>query len=647
MILLALILGLASVSAWTPLVPSQGSYVYDLVLEWGGYGDHDGRFSSPSGIAVDSFGNVYVADTGNSRIQKFTSTGAFITKWGSSGNGDGQFGGRPRGPAGVAVSQDGFVYVTDPRDPYDNRVHKFDSNGVFITQWAVQTYTAYVSSVAVDSSGYVYVLHGYAISKSTSNGTLVTTWGHYGFEEGEFEGVSHIAIDPSGYVYVADNPNLPLKGVVARVQKFTLSGEFVAQWFIPEFRGARDIAVGPTGNVWVGDNTGDLYLVGEFTSDGTFLRRIYVGKLANRQPGHAQVSDIAVDSDANLYLIESSVSSLKGPVLKFGLTLRFPPNAPTTPISAPDFPHVGFSWAFSDPDPVDGQTAWEIQISTGSDGVGTMIWDSNKRYGGSTLSVPAVYYDGSFQFVRGVTYHWRVKTWDNYDLEGPYCADQTFMIGSPATTTTHSSSTATTIVTTTTTHVTQTTTLVTTTATTATTTMVSPTTSLMSTITTITSTQTGTTVTQTSTIIWTTTLATTVSTVVTSATTASIAGLQAQVASNSSVTSLIFDSTRRLLNFTVSGPPGSFGFFDATIARTLLSGQPIVMIDGVEHPASVTQDASFWYIHVTYSHSEHQITIGGSNTIPEFPPIPLLAVIFILAMIILRRRTKYLTTFNS
>ena len=68
------------------------------------------------------------------------------------------------------------------------------------------------------------------------------------------------------------------------------------------------------------------------------------------------------------------------------------------------------------------------------------------------------------------------------------------------------------------------------------------------------------------------------------------------------------------------------------------TGQPIVMIDGVEHPASVTEDVDFWYIHVTYSYSEHQITIGGSNTVPEFPPIPLLAIIFILAMIILRRR---------
>ncbi|MGB9022766.1 MAG: hypothetical protein WCC94_04945, partial [Candidatus Bathyarchaeia archaeon] len=140
----------------------------------------------------------------------------------------------------------------------------------------------------------------------------------------------------------------------------------------------------------------------------------------------------------------------------------------------------------------------------------------------------------------------------------------------------------------------------------------------------------GTTVTETSTVISTTTVSPTATTV----------GLQMQVVSNSSVSGLVFDSTKGFLNFTVSGPMGSFGFFDAMIAKTLLSGQPIVMFDGVEHAASVTEHTNFWYIHVTYPHSEHQITIGGSNTIPEFSPIPLLAIIFILAMIILRRRSS-------
>jgi hypothetical protein len=114
-------------------------------------------------------------------------------------------------------------------------------------------------------------------------------------------------------------------------------------------------------------------------------------------------------------------------------------------------------------------------------------------------------------------------------------------------------------------------------------------------------------------------------------------GLQMQVVSNSSVSGLVFDSTRGLLNFTVSGPTGTYGFFNATIARSLLSGQPVVLIDGVQSPASVSQDANFWYVHVTYPHSQHHVTIGGSNTVPEFPSVPLLVILVLLSTAILRR----------
>ena len=56
-------------------------------------------FSDPYGVVVDSSGNVYVADSGNNRIQKFDSSGVFIIKWGFEGSGDGQF----FDPTGVAV----------------------------------------------------------------------------------------------------------------------------------------------------------------------------------------------------------------------------------------------------------------------------------------------------------------------------------------------------------------------------------------------------------------------------------------------------------------------------------------------------------------------------------------------------------------
>jgi DNA-binding beta-propeller fold protein YncE len=50
---------------------------------WGTFGTNDGQFRSPWGIAVDSDGNVYVADGNNYRIQKFNSKGVFLDKWGS------------------------------------------------------------------------------------------------------------------------------------------------------------------------------------------------------------------------------------------------------------------------------------------------------------------------------------------------------------------------------------------------------------------------------------------------------------------------------------------------------------------------------------------------------------------------------------
>jgi len=69
-------------------------------------------------VAVDSAGNVYLSDNINHRIQKFTSEGVFITKWGSNGTGDGQF----NNPTGVAVDSVGNIYVVDRNN---HRTQKF------------------------------------------------------------------------------------------------------------------------------------------------------------------------------------------------------------------------------------------------------------------------------------------------------------------------------------------------------------------------------------------------------------------------------------------------------------------------------------------------------------------------------------------
>ncbi|KJU84330.1 hypothetical protein MBAV_003476, partial [Candidatus Magnetobacterium bavaricum] len=77
--------------------------------KWGSNGTGDGQFNIPWGIAVDGKGDVYVADTFNYRIQKFSSTGVFLGKWGSKGSGYGQL----NAPWGIAVDGKGNVYVAD------------------------------------------------------------------------------------------------------------------------------------------------------------------------------------------------------------------------------------------------------------------------------------------------------------------------------------------------------------------------------------------------------------------------------------------------------------------------------------------------------------------------------------------------------
>ena len=130
-----------------------------FITEWGSEGEGYGQFNTPMGVAVDSSDNVYIGDGGNNRIQKFDSEGTFITEWGSEGEGNGEFGnGEFRSPTRVAVDSSNNVYVVDTAN---HRIQKFSSSGTFMAKWGRRGYGdgefRGPTGVAVDSSNNVYV----------------------------------------------------------------------------------------------------------------------------------------------------------------------------------------------------------------------------------------------------------------------------------------------------------------------------------------------------------------------------------------------------------------------------------------------------------------------------------------------------------
>ena len=126
----------------------------NFIEEYGSQGKNMGSFDRPSGIAIDPDNNIFVADTFNHRIQKFSSCGEFISQFGVYGSKASQL----DSPWGMALDGSGNLLVADH---LNNRVQKFSADGDYLSTFGdkgteVQTLD-HPTDVTVDPDGDVYV----------------------------------------------------------------------------------------------------------------------------------------------------------------------------------------------------------------------------------------------------------------------------------------------------------------------------------------------------------------------------------------------------------------------------------------------------------------------------------------------------------
>lgn len=164
----------------------------------GSCGDGPGQFGLPSGITVDSQGNVYVGDFFGARVQKFDSDGNYLGEWGSSGDGPGEF----TIVSGLATDNQDNVYVVDFNPFAGSRVQKFDGDGNFLDQWDIGNGV----DVSIGPDGILHVVRSEtnAIAVFTPDFSSVTGWAGDGFGLNEPQG---IAVDSNGRIYVSNRGN--------------------------------------------------------------------------------------------------------------------------------------------------------------------------------------------------------------------------------------------------------------------------------------------------------------------------------------------------------------------------------------------------------------------------------------------------------
>jgi predicted membrane-bound mannosyltransferase/DNA-binding beta-propeller fold protein YncE len=296
--------GLAAIAAEPPVDPyaeNELSLTPNLVI--GGTGSGDGQLLQPRNLALGPDGLIYVADSGNHRIQVFDSNGQFIRGWGAFGSEPGLL----NEPWGIAVDDD-YVYVADT---WNHRLQKFTLNGGFVAVLGASG-----SPVAGDLGGglffgprdIVILADGNLLITDTGNhrlqildpeGIFVRAFGTQGSQPGQFYEPVGIDLNSDGYLYLADTWN-------GRIQQFTTDLFPANEWPVDAWSGESInnkpyLAVDGASRVYITDPEG--YRVIVFDQFGQYLARF--GRFGTGLDTFGLPNGIKIDAAGNIYVADA------------------------------------------------------------------------------------------------------------------------------------------------------------------------------------------------------------------------------------------------------------------------------------------------------------------------------------------------------
>jgi len=278
----------------------------NFILQWGHTGSAPGRFNfgssqdytKPPGGGIAVAGNyVYVADSGNNRIQRFNLQGAEGMEWGDKGSGPGQF----RYPRGVAANA-GEVLVADDDN---HRIEKFDPDGAYQGAAGSQGTGAgqfgFPYGIALDAAGNAYVADdlNHRVVKLKADLSFAGAWGGFGSRLGQLAFPRAIASDPAGDTYVTNTAN-------DRIEVYDPEGRFVRTIGISArgpnaLTAPRGLAIDPTGRLLVSDTVGSRLELYAPQSDA------YAGQwtaAGGHDASFAKPSGIAIDVRGSVYVAD-------------------------------------------------------------------------------------------------------------------------------------------------------------------------------------------------------------------------------------------------------------------------------------------------------------------------------------------------------